>query len=126
LSNKIEELRALLAKETTEEWQVEYDKNDQANIYGASNDDWIALLPHQCVTSIEKKMQNRAALIVAMQNALPNLLDVVEKAEDMRGCNGRFGIEGGCTGCGVDEGDHDPSCEWRALDAALAKLKGAT
>ena len=71
----IEELRALLAKATPGPWEVDYlDKNGQRVIRQEHIE--IATLWHHSVGSIEKEMEANAALIVAMRNALPDLLDL--------------------------------------------------
>ena len=71
----IEELRALLAKATPGPWEVDYlDKNGQRVIRQEHIE--IATLWHHSVGSIEKEMEANAALIVAMRNALPALLDL--------------------------------------------------
>ena len=71
----IEELRALLAKATPGPWEVDYlDKNGQRVIWQEHIE--IATLWHHSVGSIEKEMEANAALVVAMRNALPDLLDL--------------------------------------------------
>ena len=71
----IEELRALLAKATPGPWEVDYlDKNGQRVIRQEHIE--IATLWHHSVGSIEKEMEANAALVVAMRNALPDLLDL--------------------------------------------------
>ena len=81
----IEELRALLAKATPGPWEVDYlDKNGQRVIRQEHIE--IATFWHHCVGSIEKEMEANAALVVAMRNALPALLDLasrVERAEQL-------------------------------------------
>ena len=77
---KIEELRGLLAKATPGPWEVDYlDKNGQRVIRQEHIE--IATFWHHSVGSIEKEMEANAALVVAMRNALPALLDRLEKAE---------------------------------------------
>jgi hypothetical protein len=79
-----EELRRLLAEATPGPWEVgEPDRNEQATIY-AGPDDWIALLPHQCLESIRIAQERNAALIAAMRNALPGILDALDAAEAER------------------------------------------
>lgn len=76
----IEELRALLAKATPGPWEVDYlDKNGQRVIRQEHIE--IATFWHHSVGSIEKEMEANAALVVAMRNALPDLLDAAERAE---------------------------------------------
>ena len=71
----VEELRALLAKATPGPWEVDYlDKNGQRVIRQEHIE--IATLWHHSVGSIEKEMEANAALVVAMRNALPDLLDL--------------------------------------------------
>ena len=73
----IEELRALLAKATPGPWEVDYlDKNGQRVIRQEHIE--IATFWHHSVGSIEKEMEANAALVVAMRNALPDLLDAAE------------------------------------------------
>lgn len=60
-------------------WYAALDRNGQQNIYDGDADHWVALLPHQCVASIEREQESRAALIVAAVNALPTLLDELEE-----------------------------------------------
>lgn len=54
-----------VANHTPGPWSVEPDGNDQMNIYGPNRDTWIALLPHQCIASIEKEQIANAKLIAA-------------------------------------------------------------
>lgn len=52
---------AIVDAATDGPWTVEFDRNDQANLY--RNGHWIALFPHQCVTAIEKQAKLDAAYI---------------------------------------------------------------
>lgn len=45
-------------------WSIRDDRHGQANIYGPG-DEWIALLPHECITSKESQMIVDARLIRA-------------------------------------------------------------
>lgn len=68
------ELRGLMAEATPGPWEVTYlDENDQQVISGAPHE--VATFWHHCVGSIEKEMRANAALVVAVVNALPALLD---------------------------------------------------
>lgn len=72
-AEQLTEVRALCEAATDGPWTIEPDRNDQQNIY--SNDEWIALLPHQCVSSIEQQRVKDAAFIAASRSLVPALLD---------------------------------------------------
>lgn len=57
-------------------WVIDPDKNDQLCVYG-SGGFWIALLPHQCLGSIEEQQKINASLIAAA----PELLDALKLAQ---------------------------------------------
>jgi hypothetical protein len=68
-------LAALDAARTPGPLVLRTDRNEQWNIYASDNDDeWIALLPHQCVRSIAEQRGHDARAIAAALNALPALL----------------------------------------------------
>lgn len=73
--DEVRELRELDRTATPGPWQRELDRNEQENIYGYDHDEWIALLPHQCVAPIEKQRAIDANFIVTARTALPRLLD---------------------------------------------------
>ena len=75
----ISELEAVRAAMTRGEYAIEHDRNAQANIYTADGQ-WIAILPHQCVRSIELEQNDNAIGIVAEHNAMPVLLSIVKAA----------------------------------------------
>lgn len=77
----ISELETARAAMTGGDWGVDFDPNDQANIYARGQPtDWIALLPHQCVKSIEEEQKLNAAGICALHAASPALIAVVKTA----------------------------------------------
>lgn len=61
------------------DWFVDLDRNDQPNILAGNHDHWVALLPHQCVTSLEVLANARAEYIAATHNALPALIAEVRE-----------------------------------------------
>jgi hypothetical protein len=75
----IDELERLHAEATPAQhdggdWFVDLDRNDQPNILAGNHGHWVALLPHQCVQSLEVLANARASYIVATHNALPGLI----------------------------------------------------
>jgi hypothetical protein len=62
-------------------WTIEYDRNDQANIY-AGPDCWLALLPHQCVAPIEQEQKRNAAFVAAARTDVPALVAEVRRLRD--------------------------------------------
>lgn len=58
-------------------WTVEIDDNGQANLY-AADDQWIALMPHQCLGSLEALMHRNAAFIVRAVNHHEALLTALK------------------------------------------------
>lgn len=56
------------------DWFVDLDRNDQPNILAGNHDHWVALLPHQCVRSLEVLANVRASYIAAMHNAMPSII----------------------------------------------------
>ncbi len=79
-TQRIEAIRARLAAATPGPWVVEHDRNDQPNIYPADDHDrWIALLPHQCVTAIERMANADAAFIANSPTDIADLLAEVER-----------------------------------------------
>lgn len=79
-------LRRVAEQATGGDWAVSKDINDQCVIY--SGDEWIALLPHQCVTSIERQREKDAvfiatcspAAVLKLLDALAAMRPVVEAA----------------------------------------------
>src|SRR3990172_6642894 len=61
---------------TKEPWLVELDDNEQPNIWNFE-ERWIALLPHQCVTEIEKQANADAAFIAAARSFVPRALEEI-------------------------------------------------
>lgn len=90
-------------------WCVARDGNAQANVYGADGF-WVALLPHQCITSIEEQQEHHAALIAAAP-------DLYEALEDAR----RY-VSGAYECAFPDEQENERVLD--AVDAALAKARG--
>ena len=58
-------------------WFAQLDRNDQECLYDKSGDFWVALLPHQCVRSIELKQAENAAIIAAARTREPLLAEEV-------------------------------------------------
>jgi hypothetical protein len=58
---------------------IEYDRNDQINLYVGDGDHWLALVPHQCVKAIEQEQEGNAALLVTLWNNRDALCDAVER-----------------------------------------------
>ena len=56
-------------------WAIEPDDNEQLNIYAEERAFWVALLPHQCVRSIEEQQKINARLIAAAPDLLAALRD---------------------------------------------------
>ncbi len=74
-------LSAIDAARTPGPFVMRQDRDDRWNIYASDNDDeWIAVLPHQCLTSIAEQRERDARAIVAALNALPLLLAEVRRA----------------------------------------------
>jgi len=82
----IAELRRLLAAATPGPWEADLDGNANGEplIYGQTRDWWIATLHPQCLGSLEALRLADAALIVALRNAAPALLDAADEAERLR------------------------------------------
>ncbi len=127
-------LRRLLSEGTKGPWTIDHDRSGQANLYADGH--WIALLPHQCLRSLEVQMNNDAHLIVAAINALPSLLAVVEavRAADLafqheancqmwRNHSAKYGREVTCR-CGMDAVT-DALREVKSLDEALGEQEDA-
>lgn len=72
-------LRAMADAATPGEWSTRLDRHEQENVY--SGDAWIALLPHQCITSIERQSRADAAFIAAARTAIPALLDALDQRD---------------------------------------------
>jgi len=67
-----------------------------------------------------------AALIAAMRNDLPLLLDVVELAAEVMADDGLpWRPEYGCFFCPATNAPHEDGCLWAETKAALAALGGA-
>lgn len=79
----LSDLKAKRAAMTQGEWRLELDRNDQQNIH--TDNLWIALLPHQCLASIEQEQERNATGIVATHNAADVLIAVCEAALVWRG-----------------------------------------
>lgn len=73
----LKHLRALAEAATPGPWELRSDRNEQKNVY--SGDKWIAVLPHQCVASIEEQRGQDAAFVAAARTAVPELLDENER-----------------------------------------------
>ena len=54
-------------------WEIIVDDNAQQNIYADHGFDWIAMLPHQCVSSIEDMRKVDAEFIAAARTREPLL-----------------------------------------------------
>lgn len=80
------ELIALARKATPGPYRVDLDRNDQCNIYaGLGTDNWVALLPHQCVRSIKKQAAANAAYLAALSpEVVIALAEVAEAAKEMK------------------------------------------
>lgn len=98
-------------------WWLDTDKNDQLNVFGAS-DEWIALLPHCCVGTWEEQQKANARLIAAA----PDLYEALKAMEETAM---RLGLSRG------EEGDtawaNALLAHFAALNqarAALAKAEG--
>lgn len=81
----ISDIEAARAAMTGGNWIVDSDRNDQANIFAENlpdgcPTDWIAILPHQCVKSIEANQASNAIGICALHAASPTLLAVAKAA----------------------------------------------
>lgn len=65
-------------------WEVEHDRNDQPNIYAvdlhAGDRYWVAILPHQCVKSIEDEQNATAVALVRVRDNLAAMADQLEAA----------------------------------------------
>lgn len=81
-------------------WELELDRNDQQNVYAADRT-WIALLPHQCVRSIEEERERDAEFIAAARAAVPALIAEVER---LRGEQNRA-VDPSCFFCAKRAGD---------------------
>lgn len=66
-------------------WTIEHDRNDQPNIYARTEgdrDQWVAILPHQCLRSIEEEQNINASAICRTRGNLPRYADALESAKD--------------------------------------------
>ena len=79
LAERIAKLKELDGKATPSEWDVS--ENDKEETILERGDDWIALLPHQGVTSIQERARHNAELIAYLRN---NALDIIEELEAER------------------------------------------
>jgi len=78
---ELDQLDALNRARTPGPFAIAHDRHGQANIYGGPDgEEWIALLPHQCLASLEAAREADARAIVAALNALPALLAEVRAA----------------------------------------------
>lgn len=66
-------------------WKV-YDDNGQINIYGRDGS-WIALMPHQCLGSIEAEQELRADFILCAVNHYEALISTLEQIAQHPHCN---------------------------------------
>lgn len=71
-------VEALCNAATVGPWSIEYDGNEQANIY--SGHEWIAILPHQCVLSIEEQRAKDAGFIAASRTLVLQLIAELREA----------------------------------------------
>ena len=78
---RIGELKRLCEQATPGPWALGDDYNDQRTLY--VGEEWIAILPHQCVASIEEQRDKDAAFIAAARTALPDCIEAL-KAERVR------------------------------------------
>lgn len=62
-------------------WEVKHDRNDQPNIH--SRNHWIALFPHQCLTSLEALANARAKFVVAAHTRMPKLLTQIHTMREV-------------------------------------------
>jgi len=80
----LDELDRLHAAATAGEWVVSHDRNAQPNLYSRDADGfehWLAILPHQCLVSLEVLANANAASIVAMHNAWPAISARIRAAD---------------------------------------------
>lgn len=80
----IDELDRLHAAATAGEWAATHDRNAQPNLYARDPDGfehWIAILPHQCLASLEALANANTAAIVALHNAWPEVSARLRAAE---------------------------------------------
>lgn len=80
----IDELDRLHANATAGEWTAAPDRNAQPNLYARDTDGfehWIAILPHQCLASLEALANANAASIAALHNAWPEVSARLRAAE---------------------------------------------
>jgi hypothetical protein len=65
----LDKLEAIARAATPGRRYLEQDRNDQWNVYaevpGGSDREWLAILPHQCVVSIEEERARDAMLFEA-------------------------------------------------------------
>lgn len=121
-TTSISELEAARNAMTGGDWEVDYDRNDQANIYARGQPtDWIALLPHQCIRSIEEEQKLNAAGICALHAASPALIAITKAALAMSAteCDSQCsddGDDGHYTWCATSKASE-------AFRAALAKVR---
>ena len=87
MTDAIARLRALHEAATPGEWELWFDKNEQANL-STPEGEWLAMLPHQCVVALEKQAKANARAIAATHNAMGALLDVAEAMPDVLAYNG--------------------------------------
>lgn len=67
-------------KHTPTPWHINHDRNEQPNIYGPTNDDWVAVCPHQCVQQLQVIANANAEFIVRACNAHDELLEALKSA----------------------------------------------
>ena len=69
-------------------WEIIADDNAQQNIYADHGFDWIAMLPHQCVSSIEEMRKVDAEFIAAARTREPLLaagvIDLTQQLAELR------------------------------------------
>jgi hypothetical protein len=91
-------------------WTLEQDINAQWNVY--AGDEWIALIPHQCVAAIEKQRAVDAILIAAAPDLLA-ALKALREHDTIRGELCDY-VECGC----------ETSQLLAQVDAAIRKAEG--
>lgn len=55
-------------------YTIQKDHNDQLNLYADNGNKWIALLPHQCVKSIEREQAKNAEFLAHAREDVLNLI----------------------------------------------------
>jgi len=76
-------MEALEKAATKGPWAVELDDNEQPNIWNEER--WIALLPHQCVTEIEKQANADAAFIAAARAFVSKAVEEIRRWREVFG-----------------------------------------